>query len=250
MSEVTEYAQGTPCWVDLSTPDIEAAKEFYRTLFDWDYVVGPPETGGYTQAMLRGEIVAGLMQAMSEQEQPHAYWTTYLAATDADAIQKAIVDNGGQPLMDVMDVMGAGRMTVATDPTGVRFGVWQPGQHRGALIVNEPGAVIWNDLATPDADRARDFYGTVFGVETGRTQEGADYTMINAEGRDVGGIFTADGVEPAWNVYFAVADTDATIRTAQGLGATVVREPVDTPYGRMATMRDPQGAAFSLASVA
>jgi predicted enzyme related to lactoylglutathione lyase len=251
MTEITEYVQGTPCWIDLSTLDIEAAKEFYAALFGWDYVVGPPENGGYTQALLRGKTVAGLMQSAPEQGQREAGWTTYLAADDADAIHKAVTENGGQPMIDVIDVMGEGRMLVAADPTGAAFGVWEAGRHRGSQLANEAGSVIWNELHTSDADRARAFYSAVFGLEIGEPFEGADYTTIKADGRDVGGIGATDEAEPepTWSVYFAVTDTDEAIRTAERLGATVVSAPRDSPYGRIAGLRDPQGAMFSLLSV-
>ena len=49
-----------------------------------------------------------------------------------------------------------------------------------------------------------------------------------------------------WHVYFTVADADATVATAKQLGATVVEEPQDTPYGRLATLVDPNGARFKL----
>ena len=41
--------------------------------------------------------------------------------------------------MDPFDVFDAGRMTIATDPSGAHFGVWQAGQHIGAQLANDPG---------------------------------------------------------------------------------------------------------------
>jgi predicted enzyme related to lactoylglutathione lyase len=139
-------------------------------------------------------------------------------------------------------------MLVAADPTGAVLGVWEPGRHTGARLVNEPGAMIWNELATTNAARAREFYAAVFGLEIGDPFPDFDYTTIRAEGRDVGGIFTVPDVEPGWRVYFAVADTDATAAIADSNGATVVSQPTDTPYGRTALIQDPQGALFHLMS--
>jgi catechol 2,3-dioxygenase-like lactoylglutathione lyase family enzyme len=47
-----------------------------------------------------------------------------------------------------------------------------------------------------------------------------------------------------WRACFAVADADATVAAARAGGGQVQLEPWDTPYGRMAVLTDPQGAAF------
>ncbi|HTI19980.1 MAG TPA: VOC family protein [Kutzneria sp.] len=245
MPEASAYARGVPCWIDVSCTDINAGKEFYAALFGWEYFVGPAETGHYTQALIDGKSVAGLMS--QPPDQPVA-WTTYLKADDADLTHKAVVEHGGQPMTEVIDVMGEGRMIIATDPTGGVFGVWEPGRHIGARLVNEPGTMVWNELSTPNAARAREFYGAVFGLEIGDPLPDFDYTTIKADGRDVGGIFTVPDAQPDWRVYFAVADTDATTAIADSNGATVLTQPKDTPFGRMAVIQDPQGAIFALMS--
>lgn len=241
MPEAGEYAQGVPCWIDISCTDINASREFYAALFGWDYYVGPPETGHYTQALLNGKSVAGLMQA----DGPVA-WTTYLKADDAAVTHKAIVEHGGQAMTEVIDVMGEGRMVIAADPTGGVFGVWEPGRHIGSRLVNEPGSPIWHELSTPNAARAREFYAAVFGLEISDPLPGFDYTTIKVDGRDVGGIYAVPDAQPAWRAYFAVADTDAAVAIADSNGATVVTQPNDTPFGRMAVVQDPQGAVFAL----
>ena len=245
MPEASAYARGVPCWIDVSCTDINAGKEFYAALFGWEYFVGPAETGHYTQALIDGKSVAGLMS--QPPDQPVA-WTTYLKADDADLTHKAVVEHGGQPMTEVIDVMGEGRMIIATDPTGGVFGVWEPGRHIGARVVNEPGTMVWNELSTPNAARAREFYGAVFGLEIGDPLPDFDYTTIKVDGRDVGGIFTVPDAQPDWRVYFAVADTDATTAIADSNGATVLTQPKDTPFGRMAVIQDPQGAIFALMS--
>jgi predicted enzyme related to lactoylglutathione lyase len=245
MPEASAYARGVPCWIDVSCTDINAAKEFYAALFGWEYFVGPAETGHYTQALVNGKSVAGLMPLTSDQ--PVA-WTTYLKADDADLAHKAIAEHGGQPMTEVIDVMGEGRMIIAADPTGGVFGVWEPGRHIGARLVNEPGTWVWNELSTPNAARAREFYAAVFDLEIGDPLPDFDYTTIKADGRDVGGIFTVPDAQPDWRVYFAVADTDATTALADSSGATVLTQPKDTPFGRMAVIQDPQGATFALLS--
>ncbi len=72
MSERTSYEPGTPCWVDLGTPDLDAAVDFYGGLFGWDVpeAENAEQTGGYRQAMLRGKPVGGVMPLMQEGQPP------------------------------------------------------------------------------------------------------------------------------------------------------------------------------------
>jgi predicted enzyme related to lactoylglutathione lyase len=46
--------------------------------------------------------------------------------------------------------------------------------------------------------------------------------------------------------YFAVADADAAAAAVGATGGTVLREPVDSPHGRLAVVADPWGAAFTV----
>ena len=159
MSERTSYEPGTPSWVDLSTPDPAAAKRFYGELFGWEaQEAGPPEeTGGYAMFTLRGKLIAGVSPLMDE-NQP-AVWSTYVSTDDADAVVARAQEAGGQTIVEPMDVMDAGRMAFVMHPAGGAIGVWQPARHRGAELVNEPGALTWSQLHTRDTDGAAAFLG-------------------------------------------------------------------------------------------
>jgi predicted enzyme related to lactoylglutathione lyase len=253
MPEVTSYAPGTPCWVDLMTSDPDGARGFYGGLFGWELEIGPPETGYYTQARVRGLAVAAIGGQPKPDELPVA-WTTYLATDDVDDTTKRILENGGTVTMAPLDVGEEGRMAVAVDPTGAVFGLWQAGRHLGAALTNEPNTPCWNELGTRDLDRARRFYSDVFGYEWEDVDTGPDgppYATFSVGGRIVGGSYVmgeqmpAD-VPPNWMVSFAVADTDATVARTQELGGGVNMPAVDSPYGRYAVLRDPQGGVFSV----
>ena len=88
MPKKTEYAQGTPDWVDLQTTDQNAAKQFYSSLFGWSYDDQPmPGDGGvYSMATLNGETVAAIapMPPGAPAGMP-PMWNTYLAVDDVDA---------------------------------------------------------------------------------------------------------------------------------------------------------------------
>lgn len=249
--EKDRYKNGVPSWVDLGCPDVAAAAEFYGGLFGWDVQVGPPETGGYAIAHLKGRPVAGLGPQMNPGP---PVWATYINVDDADATAAAVTAAGGQIVVPPMDVMDQGRMAVFTDTVGAFISVWQPGAHTGAGLVNEPGTLSWNELITDDTDTAASFYGAVFGWEAaavGPTTGPGAYTEFTLDGAPVGGMMPKPPVLPPevpsyWGVYFAVADTDAAAAKVTELGGSVLMPPMDIEPGRFAVVADPAGATFDI----
>jgi predicted enzyme related to lactoylglutathione lyase len=248
----TPWPAGYPCWVDLMTSDVDAAKEFYRGLLGWDLVDAGPDAGGYHMAQLGGRSVAGVGPMMSGQEGHPSVWTTYLASDDVDATCEKVTANGGVVLAPPFDVLDVGRMAIVQDPTGATFGIWTARKHIGAELASEPGALCWNELMTRDYDRAKAFYGAVFG-HTFTEIGGGDfqYSTVDVDGRPVGGLGTLPAEVPKevpahWRVYFAVDDTDEALSRAASLGGAILRPAEDMPYGRWGDASDGQGAMFSL----
>src|SRR4051794_36880009 len=239
MLERDGYLPGVPCWIDTSQPDPEAAVAFYSDLFGWEFenVMPPDAPGRYFVARLRGGDVAAV-GSQPEGAPPAAVWNTYIWVESADDAAAKVVDAGGRVVMAPFDVMDAGRMAVLADPEGAAFCVWQAKQHRGARIVNEPGSLNFNGLNTRDAERAKSFYGAVFGwqmLDLGgggamwrlpgygefleRSDPGLRERIAEAGApdgfADVVATLTPIGDEqpdvPAhWSVTFAVDDADAT----------------------------------------
>jgi predicted enzyme related to lactoylglutathione lyase len=256
MPEVSEYAPGTPSWVDLASPDPDASARFYGGLFGWDATEPGPieETGGYRMFERDGRNVAGLGPTQGE-GQP-AMWTTYVSTDDAEGVAAKVREAGGQVMMEPFDVLGAGRMAVFVDPAGAFISVWQPQTHHGADVVNEPNSFCWNELATRDIDGAKAFYAAAFGWE-GETSAYGDtsYTEWKLGGRTIGGMIAMNDQWPAevpshWMVYFAVEDVDAAVGRVEELGGKVSVPPSDTPAGRFAVINDPHGAFFSIITLA
>jgi uncharacterized protein len=254
MPKKSEYTQGTPCWVDLQTTDQSAGKQFYSSLFGWTYDdrQSPGDGGVYSMAMVNGETVAAIapMPPGAPAGRPTA-WNTYIAVDKVDAAVDNVGPVGGQVLMPAFDIGDAGRMAFVADPTGAIVGLWQANQHIGATLVNESGAVIWNELITDKPDSALAFYEAVLGI-THATMEmapGEQYRILKAGGADVGGCMEPPmaGVPNHWQVYFAVDDADATASKASAEGGQVIAEPFDIPsVGRSAVLSDPQGGVFSV----
>jgi len=138
-------------------------------------------------------------------------------------------------------------MAVVQDPGGAFFMVWEPRENIGAGLVNAPGALCWNELATPDFDAAQAFYGGLFGW-TFQPFEGEQpyFTIHNGEGSNGGMRAPQPGEPPNWLVYFATEDTDGSLGKAQELGGNTLAGPLDLPMGRIGIAQDPQGAAFAL----
>jgi predicted enzyme related to lactoylglutathione lyase len=248
MAERTGYAPGTPSWVDLTTPDLEGSLRFYGGLFGWEFEDAGEAAGHYHQALLRGKRVAGI--GPNPPESPAVtFWSTYFSGSDVDAHATAITAAGGQVSFGPTDVMDQGRMLVAQDPSGAMFGVWEARAHAGAQLVNEHAALAWNELIGNDLDAATRFYGAVFGIEFKPLPEPPDvaYRTMHVGDAIVGGISGMGGDGPPhWLTYFTYDEVDAGFGRARELGAEMVGEPFDSPYGRYARLRDPQGGLFAL----
>ncbi|HUC58247.1 MAG TPA: VOC family protein [Streptosporangiaceae bacterium] len=250
----TPWPAGTPCWVDLGTEDAGRARVFYETLFGWETVAGPPESGGYVMCEVGGRPVAGLGPKMGPAEAPSA-WTTYLASDDVDATAAKVKSAGGQVLAEPFDVMDVGRMSVAADPGGAVFGIWQPRAHTGMKLANEPSSVCWNENMSRNFDENKAFYQAVFGYDyDDMSSDGFRYASFKTSGDPMGGMGDLGDLAPAetpahWRTYFGVSDTDEAVETVTKLGGTVIAPAWDTPYGRMAILSDDQGAAFAVMSV-
>jgi predicted enzyme related to lactoylglutathione lyase len=137
---------------------------------------------------------------------------------------------------------------VIQDPQGAFFMLWQPNQHRGAQLVNAPGAFSWNELQTTDLEAARGFYSELFGWSVEPFPDSPEpYFVIMNAGRSNGGISRAQGpTPPNWLVYFGTGDIDAAISKVAELGGGTIAGPIEIPNARIAVVHDPQGAVFAL----
>lgn len=255
MPKVTSYEPGTPCWVDLASPEPRAASSFYGGLFGWQSHTSPdPAAGGYTMFTLgglEGHEVAAVMPLMNE-GQPVA-WTVYVCVEDAEATARRVTEAGGRLLLQPMDAPGGqGRLAVFADDQGAVIGLWQPGKFPGAGIVNDVGSFCWSELACRDVERAKSFYGTVFGWSGMTNSFGpTSYTEWQVGGRTVGGMMEMNDqwppdVPPHWMVCFTVEDCDRSAALAGELGGTISVPPSDLTIGRFAVVGDPHGAWFSI----
>jgi predicted enzyme related to lactoylglutathione lyase len=257
MSEVS-YEQGVFCWIDLSAHDVEAAKRWYSQVFGWELTSSSDSAMPYSMALQSGKMVAGFSQlpdAMKAQGVPPT-WNSYAWVEDCKRVEAAALEAGAKVIVPTMQIGEFGSMAFLQDPEGAVIGLWQPGLHRGAQLVNEPNSLCWNELMTRDVGKAKDFYGTALGWSFQSLPMGDfEYVMLKVGERDNGGMMAMEGpmwegVPPHWMVYFAVADVDATCKKIEETGGKVCVPPTDIPVGRFAVVNDPQGATFSVITLA
>ena len=256
MGDRTQYTPGTFCWTDLSTTDPAAAKAFYSGLFGWEAEDMPVGDGAYySMQRVGGKDVAAIAAQPQQQREagvPPA-WQSYVSVQSADAVADRAKELGATVHAPPFDVLDVGRMAVIQDPQGAFFLAWEPRRHFGAALVNAPGALSWNELASPDLDASASFYGDLFGWTITPFEESPQryLSIMNGEASNGGmrelGEQAEQGVPPHWAVYFATEDIDGALAKVEKLGGSkLMPEPIDIGFAKIGFVHDPQGAVFAL----
>lgn len=243
------HPQGAVCWLDMMLPGQAEALAFYQPLFGWS---GEPDTDDhvrYAVQTVQGKAVAGIGR-MPEGE-PDMPWTGYFAVTDLDAAVARIGAHGGKVVVGATDAPGQGRFAHGTDPAGAHFGLWEAGPFPGFQIWGEPGCMGWFELVTAEGKGSADFYAALLECTAeGMAEMPEGYWTLQAEGQPRAGIFqVAEATKPYWRPYFLVQNPDQAAAAAQAAGARLVDPPMDTPFGRMATLNDPNGIEIRISSI-
>jgi uncharacterized protein len=251
---MTTYAQakpaGTPTWIDLVTPDNDAARAFYQAVFGWEYDIGAPEFGGYTTARLGQRMVAGVVGPQPDAPPLPAAWSLYFASDNIEADVARAVELGAKVMYPTMAVGEFGTMATLEDPTGAAFSFWQAGTHVGSQVGEEPGSAAWYELYSSNAKQARDFYTAALGATADPMPGGMEYYVLKHGDQELGGIMQIDpswgDFHSQWITYFLVANVDETVATVTKHGGKVMGPIDDSPFGRIAALMDPAGAAFKV----
>lgn len=255
MSEVTEYKPGTFCWPELVASDAGKAKEFYKSLFNWeirDSPIGVDQV--YSMAYIRDKKAGSIYQMLPEQSEHGmaSYWASYVSVSNVEEAVERAKSLGASTFIEPMDVFDAGRMAAIQDPTWGIISLWQPLKHIGAEVVNEHGALCWNEYVTNDMKEAKEFYIELFGwAAQDMDYGGINYTVFLNSDRPAGGMMKIQeewgDMPPTWFVYFAVNDCDAAVEKAKSLGGEALNAPMDIDgVGRIAYLKDSQGALFAI----
>lgn len=251
MTEGMGFTPGTPCWLDVSTPDPAGSRDFYAGLLGWSYRIEPdPASGHYTYALLDDRPVAGLAGVPAQPGQP-IVWTLYLATPNITHTAATLKELGGQVLYGPVDIPEQGSMLVGADVTGAVIGFWQP-PAAWEFRSQEVGTLCWAELNTWDGAGADRFFGLMFGYRHELVDDNYSTWALGEQIRlgrlRMGPEFPRE-TDPHWVPYFAVdpdTGTDATAAWVRELGGRVQVDPYDTGLGRVALVEDPFGAIFAL----
>ncbi|HEX6654966.1 MAG TPA: VOC family protein [Candidatus Limnocylindria bacterium] len=252
MAQTATAIINKPAWVELSTPDVEASREFYSRIFGWQIdVITDPQYGGYAMAKLGVDDAAGIGPKQSP-DAPTA-WGLYIGTDNVDQLAQRVTENGGTVIAPPFDVGDQGRMAVFADPIGAVISVWQ-GARMSEFAAHRTNAFGWAELNARGLERAIPFYEALFGWthETNEASEGIPaYTQFQSDGQQLAGAFEVSQDVPAevpsfWMIYFDVEDVDATAQAVKDAGGSVTVEPDDYFGGRFAIVADPKGATFGL----
>jgi predicted enzyme related to lactoylglutathione lyase len=235
-------------WHEQVSSNPEQAQKFYTELFGWSTEVFKPGEVDYTMISSGGQSHGGFGKAMEGAPPPH--WLSHVRVENVDETIEKAKSAGGKLAAGPFEMGEVGRMAIIADPQGAYISAYQPD---GEGPVPE-GVFVWDELGTTDADGAQRFYGEVFGwTATDMGPDFGGYRIFNRAGEENGngiaGFMTLPdaSVPPHWQPYVAVDDPDATTAKATELGGTALMEPMDVPtVGRIAVIRDPQGAVFGI----
>jgi predicted enzyme related to lactoylglutathione lyase len=249
-----EHHVGKVIFVELVTPNLAAAKQFYAGLFGWTF--RDIQEGGtkYAEAFLDGRPVAGLIHKdvpAGQHRQPA--WLSFIAVRDVDAVKKIALQHGAKVLFEPHNIPDRGREAVFADPQGAVFAVLASSSGDPADVLAAPGEWIWSSLITRDPDADAAFYQTLFDYEVFELPagEGTQHLMLASDSyaRASANTLPRNGPEthPHWLNYVRVDDTVKMTAKVVALGGRVLVEPrVDRHGGKVAVVADPLGAPFGL----
>ncbi|MDO5633563.1 MAG: VOC family protein [Micrococcus sp.] len=277
---------GAPLWIDYCASDFERQREFYTAIFGWEFDDRGPDFGHYMMISKDGAMVAGAMDAErmvegTDQEAPPAAWSVYLKTEDIQATVAAAAEHGGQVVVEPMEVGPLGSMAVVMTAGGEPVGFWQPAEFQGHDLPLTVGTSIWFEIMSTNYDADAEFYRQVAGWDVVPMDEpepshgeagpeaGAGARTEAEAGADVGqedgpryatnfagedasaGLCDAaqwlpKGTPSYWRPYFRVTDADRVCDLVTELGGRVLDGPMDSPFGRVASISDPAGAVFQI----
>lgn len=242
---------GAPCWVSLTTRDLEAAEEFYRAVFGWEW--RPDSLGDrFRVAQADGVPVAGIA-AVASMWQMAVSWTPYFAVAAADDAAARCRERGGTTAVGPI-ALPPGRAALLADRDGAVFGIWE-----GPLIADfeewREAAPTFIRLHTRNAFDAAIFYGEVLDWASAfpgccEVQYVGDEVVLRSGGAVVARIHSGaveaapdPTIRPHWQVHFVVGDVDACVRDALAHGGSVLQRGKGSEE---AMLTDPDGARFTV----
>jgi predicted enzyme related to lactoylglutathione lyase len=240
-------------WYEDLAKDPKAAIDFYTEVVGWK---AQPFEGGNDYTMWVGSQgpLGGVMKLPEEAAKmgtpPH--WMAHVQVENVDATAALAKKLGGTIHKEPTDIPTVGRFAVIGDPQGAAVSIFTPSGPMELHDSSKAGEFCWNELMTSDSFAAFNFYSQLFGWKILDELDMGPMGTYRIFGIDkqMGGMMTTPkgaSMPPMWIYYTETSDLDAAIERAKKRGATVMNGPMEVPGGgRIAQLKDPQGAAFAL----
>jgi len=249
-----EHHIGKVIFIELVTPNLSAAKQFYAGLFGWTF--RDIQAGGiqYAEAFLDSTPVAGMVHKdlpASAHRQPA--WLSFFSVQDVDTAKKVALQNGAKVLFEPHSIPERGREAVFADPQGAVFAVLASSSGDPSDVLAAPGEWIWSSLITSDPDTDAAFYQKLFDYEVFDlpSSPGAQHLLLATDNFARASVNSLpankSNVHPYWLNYIRVEDAVKMAAKVVALGGRVLVEPrIDRHGGKVAIVADPFGAPFGL----
>jgi hypothetical protein len=239
-------------WCELLTPDLQAAKTFYRRVLGWDIHDMPMPAGTYAVLNAAAVGIGGIMEMPKDASGMGPFWAPYIGLDDVDAGAKQAHLLGAKILRAAQDIPEVGRFAVIADPQGAIVNLFKALRPGPVTDARAAGTVGWYELHAKNWQDSLSFYCKMFGWTQA---EGHDmgpmgiYQIFAIGAQSAGGMFSSPEAAKGsfWLPYFNVDDIDAAHKRLNEAGGKILNGPMQVPGGGwVIRAMDGQGAMFSL----
>jgi predicted enzyme related to lactoylglutathione lyase len=260
-SPTNERSPGKIIWRDLLTHDLEGSKEFYGSLFGWEFEAVGSESGfgsdsTYTLIRHEGKLIGGMIDTVAMNGKDDiSQWVVVMSVEDVDKSAAAFAASGGEVMTPPTDLRRRGRLAVVRDAEGALLGLLQTKD--GDPADSEPvvDGFLWDELWTTDMDGATEFYTGVTGLQADELNIERDeaasvsYRLLKSGDTPRVGIMPKplEGLSPVWVSYLRVeSPADIAARVDALGGRVIVEAQARSIGGEVAFVAGPSGAGIAL----
>jgi uncharacterized protein len=252
---INDSNNGRFVWYEDLAKDPKAAIDFYSDVVGWKTQPFTEGDGDYVMWVGSQGPLGGVMKLPEEAKKMGAppHWMAHVQVENVDTTTALAKKLGGTVHKEPTDIPTVGRFAVIGDPQGAFISIFTPAQAMTPHDPSKAGEFCWNELMTNEPETAFKFYSQLFGWKIMREMEmgpTGTYRTFGIGDKEMGGVMKVPAgasMPPMWIYYTTTSDLDAAIARAKKHGATVMNGPMDVPGGgRIAQLKDPQGAAFAL----
>ena len=250
--ESAEHYPGKFVWFDLVTDDLAAVRQFYGTVFGWQFrTVGKPPAS-YTIVENAGDRIGGMFyRASAAGASSGARWLSLISVPDPVQSVRYVEQHGGAVVVPPATIAGRGTHALLRDPQGAVFGVFKAESGDRSDTPVENGDFFWVDLLVPDPAKATEFYVGLAGYEASdrEVRENVKRVSLSSGGYARAGIVPLPPAvkQPGWLPYVLVDDVAGTLEKVIAAGGRALLQPrADLLDGNLAIIADPRGGVLGI----